>query len=96
MKRTEPKSVTEIIRESMDRAGLSDSMAQQQACYVWPEIVGPGVNRYTFRRYVEKGVLHVYLSSAVLKQELAFHRSHLVEQINKAVGSEAITSIEFH
>lgn len=96
MKRTEPKSVTEIIEESIAGAGLSGEVAQQKACYLWPEIVGPGVNRYTFRRYVDHGVLHVYLTSAVLKQELSYHRSRLIDMINQAVGSRAITSIEFH
>ncbi len=96
MKRTEPKSIAEIIDESMARAGLTGAMAEQKACYLWPEIVGPGINRYTFKRYVDHGVLHVYLTSSVLKNELFYHRSHLVEQINNAVGSTAITSIEFH
>jgi len=96
MKRTEPKSVAQIIDETMAQAGLTDAMAQHKACYLWPEIVGPGINKYTFRRYVDHGVLHVYLTSAVLKNELSFHRTELVEQINRAVGSQAITSIIFH
>lgn len=40
--------------------------------------------------------MHVYLSSAVLKQELTFQRSHLVDAINRAVGQQAITDIVFH
>lgn len=45
MKRTEPKSFAEIFDENMALAGASDTMARHQACYLWPEIVGPGVNR---------------------------------------------------
>ncbi len=96
MKRTEPKSIDELIREGFERAGMTDMVAQQRACYLWPEIVGPGINRYTFKRYVERGVLHVYLTSSVLKNELSFNRTALVEQINRAVGEQAITSIVFH
>lgn len=96
MKRTEPKSIAEIIREGIERAGLSGTVAEQRACYLWPEVVGPGVNRYTFKRYVERGVLHVYITSAALKNELSFNRSALIEQINRAVGSNAISNIVFH
>lgn len=96
MKRTEPKSVAEIIREGIERAGLSSTVAEQRACYLWPEVVGPGVNRYTFKRYVERGVLHVYITSAALKNELSFNRGALVEQINRAVGANAISNIVFH
>ncbi|MDE6100535.1 MAG: DUF721 domain-containing protein [Paramuribaculum sp.] len=96
MKKTEPKSIAEIIREGIEQVGLSSTVAEQRACYVWPEIVGPGINRYTFKRYVDRGVLHVHITSAALKNELSFNRSSLVEQINRAVGSNAITSIVFH
>lgn len=75
---------------------MTSMVAQQRACYLWPEIVGPGINRYTFKRYVDNGVLHVYMTSSVLKNELSFNRSALVEQINRAVGEQAITSIIFH
>ena len=97
MKRTEPKSFAEIFDENMARAGASDTMARHQACFLWPEIVGPGINKYTYKRYVDDtGCLHVYVSSAPLKNELSFMRSQLVEQINKAVGSQALTDIIFH
>ena len=58
--------------------------------------MGPGVNRYTFKRYVDHGVMHVFLTSAALKNELSFHRARIVERINQAVGTQAITSIIFH
>lgn len=96
MKRTEPKSFAEIFDEGMRLAGAADTLAQQRACYLWPEIVGPGVNKYTLRRYVDGGVLHVYITSAPLKQELQFLRSGILEQLNKAVGCQALTSIEIH
>lgn len=96
MKRTEPKSIDQIIRESIEQAGMTDTVAEQRACYLWAEVVGPVINRYTFKRYVERGVMHVYLTSAALKNELSFNRSSLVRRINQAVGSEAITLIIFH
>lgn len=96
MKRTEAKRIGQIIAEAMDADGLSGQMAEQRACFVWPEVVGPGVNRYTTRRYVERGTMHVYITSAVLKNELTYIRQRLIEQINLAVGSNVITSIIFH
>ena len=40
--------------------------------------------------------MHVYITSAVLKNELSFCRASLVEKINKAVGSDVLTEIVFH
>lgn len=98
MKRTEPKRFSQIFDDAMAIAGQTDSMAMHRACYLWPEIVGPGVNRYTFRRFVDTstGILHIHLTSAPLRQELSFHRTRLVRLLNEAVGSDAITDIIFH
>lgn len=76
--------------------GLDRQMAEQRLCYMWPEIVGPGVNRYTTRRYVDRGTLHVYLSSAALKNDLQYMRRSLVERLNQAAGANVIDNIMIH
>lgn len=80
----------------MERAGLTDSLNEQRASAAWADVVGPGINRYTTRRYVDRGTLHVYLSSASLKNELSFARSRLAEAINRAIGSETVKEIVLH
>ena len=96
MKRTDPQSIKELIDKVLDDDSVRDVARAQRLCYLWPEIVGQGINRYTTRRYVVDGVLHVYLSSAPLKNELQFHRSRLVELLNQAVGADVINDINFH
>ncbi len=96
MKRTYPKHIADIIDESMARAGLTRDFNEQRAASAWGEIVGPAINRYTLRRYVDRGVLHVFISSAPLKNELSFTRSRLIAALNDYVGAEVITDIRFH
>lgn len=98
MKRTEPKSFAAIFDEAMERVGASSTLAAQKASYMWPEVVGPGVARYTARRQVaEGGVLHVYITSAPLRQELSYLRERLIERLNNAADTPgAITDIIFH
>ncbi len=96
MKRTYPKHIAAIIDEAMDRAGLTDTLNEQRAASAWADVVGPSINRYTTRRYVDHGVLHVYMTSAPLKNELGFARTRLIEAINRQVGAETVTEIVFH
>lgn len=96
MKRTYPKHIAAIIDEAMDRAGLTDTLNEQRAASAWADVVGPSINRYTTRRYVDHGVLHVYMTSAPLKNELGFARTRLIEAINRHVGAETVTEIVFH
>ena len=96
MKRTDPLSIKELIDKVLDDDSVRDAARAQRLCYLWPDIVGQGINRYTTRRYVADGILHVYLSSAPLKNELQFHRSRLVELLNEAVGENVITYININ
>lgn len=96
MKRTEPKSIKEIIDQVLDQDNIRQAAREQRICYLWPEIVGPGINRHTTRRFVSNGVLHVYLNSAPLKNELQFHRAQLIELLNNAVGHNVIHEISIH
>ena len=97
MKRTYPKQIGDVISEAMAHAGLGTQMNEQRAAAAWIDVVGPAINRYTIRRYVDKGVLHVYLTSAALKQELSFERKRIVEALNRAVGAgDVITDVIIH
>jgi predicted nucleic acid-binding Zn ribbon protein len=98
MKKVEAQSVGDIIHEVFHRAGLEANEAQQRACLMWADVVGPSVNRLTTRRYVAPGgVMHVFIASAALKNDLQFMRSSLLEQLNATVGvPDAIKDLIIH
>lgn len=96
MKRSEPKTFGQIFSENMAKAGMTETYDSQRASYMWTEIVGPTVNRLTTRRYIDRGVLHVYISSASLKSELSFLVEQLRARINAAIGSDVVKSIVIH
>lgn len=96
MKRHEPQVIADIIKEKLKTDGIESSFNEQRVLYLWQEVVGPGVNRYTTRRFIDHGVLHLYISSASLKNELSFIRPKLIEALNKAAGASVVTEIQFH
>lgn len=96
MKRIDPKLVGEIIESVVAQEGLQETLACQRACYLWPEVVGPGINRYTSRRYVAGSVLHVFITSAPLRNELTFMRAKIMANLNSLVGSDVITDLIIH
>ncbi len=97
MKKTYPKLFSEIFDSVVKQTSDSDNFLRQQASYLWTEIVGPGVNRYTLRRYVDDlGVLHVFITSAPLKNELSFHRETIRQKLNSLIGKDVINDIQLH
>ncbi len=96
MKRTEPQSIRQIIDKVIDASASRNDFLEHRASALWPETVGQGINRQTLRRYVSKGVLHVYIASAPMKGELEFFKSKIIASINSALGSEVLKSIVIH
>lgn len=96
MKRTEPQTIGEILRSAIAASNLSDNFSRQRAAAAWPDIVGPEIARLTMRRRLEGSELHVYVSSAPLKNELSFNRARLLDLLNEAAGSRALTALHIH
>lgn len=100
MKRIEPEQIGALIDRLMSENNLSDEVMRRKVCYLWPEVVGQGINRYTTRRWIQDSTLHVYISSPALKNDLMFHRTRLIALLNQAAGADpsspVITDIAIH
>ena len=95
MKRTHAHSIGDIIEGFLKEEQLDTQLDEYRASALWPQVVGPGINRYTVSRDVRGGVMYVRLSSAVLRNELMMGRSSLIQRINEALGHEVIHEIVF-
>ena len=93
--RTEAQSVGEIIEQYLEQEQLTGAVDQQRAVAIWPEVVGPGINRYTVSRDVQGSTLYVKISSSALRNELAMTRTEIIKSINQRLGKEIITEIVF-
>lgn len=95
MKRTNAQSVGDIINQVLRQERLDVRLDEQRALAMWPQLVGPGINRYTTARSVKDGVLTFTISSAPLRNQLMLSRSSLIARINEALGREVIKEIIF-
>lgn len=95
MKRTDAKSIAEIIGDFMQQEDIETAVLEHKALQLWGNVVGPGVNRMTTERYVNDGVITVKISSAALRNDLMLTRSSIIEQLNNLVGKPVIKEIIF-
>lgn len=96
MKRHDPLRVDAIIRQAITAAGADESYERARASFLWSEVVGPTVNRYTVRRWIQQDELHVVSASAALKNELSFSKERIVHHINQLVGKNVISKLVIH
>ncbi|HNY58553.1 MAG TPA: DUF721 domain-containing protein, partial [Bacteroidales bacterium] len=72
------EALGELIKEYRLEKGLKDAAVLN----IWEEIAGKVITARTKRIYLKDGVLHIYLTSSVLRNELMMLRDSLKSRIN--------------
>lgn len=96
MKKTRPEQIGELVDRLLNEYGIADKAKAHKASMLWQQIVGEAINRYTTRRKVDGTVLHVWIMSAALKNELLFKRAEICRAINNELGEQYLTEIQLH
>lgn len=88
--------IANILSEFFDEnPGLKTSVAEHRAVSAWRELLGEGVSHYTKNVYSRRNVLHVQLTSSVLRAELILNKQTLMDKLNEHVGMEIVKDIVF-
>ena len=59
----------------------------------WVSVMGPGVVKYTSHIKFTAGTLFVSLSSSVLREELSYGRTKIIENLNEQLGKQLIQKL---
>ncbi len=86
------EALTDLINEYKLAAGLKEAAVLN----IWQSVAGRVITARTKRAYVRDGVLHIYLTSSVVKNELMMLRDALKSQINSRAGEEVVRDIVLH
>lgn len=95
MKRSEPESIAEVLRQAIEESDLEDRLAETRAASAWPAVVGRHIASQTGKPFVEAGVMTVSCRSASLRHELSMQKTLLMKLLNQAAGAEAVSELRF-
>ena len=87
------KHISEIITLYLKQFRLDGKLKEVQLTNDWEKLFGKTINRYTRSMKLSSGVLYVYLSSSVVRQELHFSREDMKKSINEHFGEELVRDI---
>lgn len=96
MKRSEPLPIGQVINLMKQRVADNPELRTAYILSFWPRVAGPHIAAYTQSTRLEGRLLHIYITSASLKEQLGYMRQALVKQFNNAVGENAIDNIIIH
>lgn len=86
----------DVIEELLRQQNLDGRLYEKRLISRFPEVVGRGLADHVNQLFIKKGVLHITVDSAVIRQEMHLMRGRLMEQLNTAIGREVIHDIRLH
>ncbi len=96
IRRQNTEKIGDVLKKILEQQPhLQPKFDEFDIMEAWQKVLGATVKRYTTELKVKNSVLHVKLSSSVLRNELMMSKSNLVTAINKAVGKPVLTDIVF-
>jgi len=96
MRRNKTITLGEALGELIKEYRLEKGLKEAAVLNIWENIAGKVITARTKRTYLKDGVLHIYLTSSVVRNELMMLRDALRSQINSRAGEEVVREIMLH
>ena len=93
MRRTQTRLIGDILEEFFKRPYVARKIAEGKLPEFWREIVGEHVAMLTNDVRLEHGILHVSVSSSVVRNDLFFRRDQLAQLINQRAGMQLVNAV---
>ena len=93
MKRTQTRLIGDILEEFFKRPYVARKIAEGKLPEFWREIVGEHVANLTNEVRLERGILHVSVSSSVVRNDLFYRRDQLAQLINQRAGIQLVNAV---
>lgn len=89
------KKIDQAFQEFLRAYGISRKYDEHRLKNEWENVVGKTIAFQTQSIVIDKEIMYVRLKSPVLRQELGYAKSSLLDKLNAAVGKELIRDIVF-
>lgn len=96
MRRNKTLTLREVLNDLISEYRIGPKLREASVINLWGEVTGKAISSRTSKIYIRDGVLHVYLTSSVVKNELMMLREALRQRLNKDAGEEVVREIVLH
>ena len=92
-RQNEHMNMGSALREFIKENRLQKGIDKVEAKDAWTRLMGNGVNNYTQQVELKGDILYVSLTSSVLREELSYGTSKIIQMLNEELGRELIKKI---
>ena len=86
-------NISEALKEFVSENKLQKGLDKVDVKNVWYSQMGPAIEKYTTAIKLEREVLHVQLSSSVLREELSYGKDKIIRMLNEELGRDLIKKL---
>ncbi|TND08947.1 MAG: hypothetical protein FD123_1801 [Bacteroidetes bacterium] len=86
-------TLKEAIEAMLHAYKLDGKLSEVKLIGTWEKVMGPAIQKYTRKIFIRNRVLYVELASAVLREELSYGKSKIVQSLNEECGGQIIDDI---
>ncbi len=86
----------EAIERLLKAYRIDDKMLELDVVSSWEEMMGRAIALRTTDIFIKDGVLHLTISSSVMRDELKFGKQVIIERVNQKAGQPLIRDVWFY
>lgn len=86
----------DAINQLLDTYKLKGKLTEQKLVDSWERLMGHVIARHTQSVYIKDKKLILKLDSSVLRQELGYAKSKIIQRLNEEIGQQVIEDVVFH
>ena len=87
------RKLSSVIKKIVSNPKISDKLENLKIIEIWNEILGNNLQKYIIDSKVYNRKLLVKIKSSILRNELGYKKTELINQINKRFGKKIIDEI---
>lgn len=95
MRRNGVNSLENILKKIFNKPKIKKKLEEIEVLNQIEEILGNNLKIYISNKYIKNGILYIYLSSSVLRNELSFQKEGIIDNINNKLSKKVIKDIVF-
>ena len=85
----------DLVNKLMKAYRLDGRMKEMDVITAWPEMMGIAVANRTKSISIRNKTLYITMESSVMRDELSYGKSIIIERVNQQAGCELITDVWF-
>ncbi len=93
MRKSNTQKLGEVISAYFKEMRIDGKIKETSIINAWPSIVGPTIARQTGKIYIRGGVFYVQVKSPVLRNELSYMKTRIMEVLNEHAGEKIIKKV---